>query len=615
MTPSTVARKPEDGARRGDVATFVRAIVAIAPRRAMHVFGLMLARSVTSGFGLLMLIPLLAVVGLDVGDGSVGRVAGIVANAFDRAGIRPTLAAVLGVYVAVMTANAFLARWQTVTSTELEQDVVSVMRTRLYDAVTRAAWSSFVRQRASNLTHVLTTEVERMGAAVSAFLGLGVKIVLGAVYLGFALALAPAMTGVAALAGVGLALALGRTTRAGHRKGAAVSSAYADMYAAIGEHLAGMKVSKSLGVEDEQRAHFRLRAATAATSRVDLERNAASLALGFEVGSVLVLASLVWLALAALAMPVASVLLVLYLFARLLPFVTGVQKGYQRFLTLLPAFERTMAAVDANLAAAEAGQQLSVPFELDRGVVLESVAYAYDDGSDVLRGVDMTLRAGETTALVGASGSGKSTIADLVIGLALPHSGCVRIDGEMLTPDRLVAWRRQVGYVPQDVFLFHDTIRANLELVAPDARDDDLWHALRDASADAFVAALPEGLDTVVGDRGVRLSGGERQRLALARALLRKPSLLVLDEATSALDVENERRIQAAIDRLRGKITILVIAHRLSTVRATDAIHVLDEGRIVESGTWRDLVAIPHGRFRRLCRTQGLLEREAAPTT
>ena len=168
------------------------------------------------------------------------------------------------------------------------------------------------------------------------------------------------------------------------------------------------------------------------------------------------------------------------------------------------------------------------------------------------------------------------------------------------------SWRSQIGYVAQETFLFNETIRFNLLLAQPKANEKDIIDALKLAAAYEFVSKLPEGLDTVIGDRGVRLSGGERQRLALARALLRKPSLLILDEATSNLDSENEKKILNAIENLHGEITILIIAHRLSTIKNADNIYLIDEGRILESGTWNELLKKEEGWFRDICEAQGI---------
>jgi|RhiMetdeSRZDD1v2_1073273.scaffolds.fasta_scaffold68409_5 ATP-binding cassette, subfamily C, bacterial len=284
------------------------------------------------------------------------------------------------------------------------------------------------------------------------------------------------------------------------------------------------------------------------------------------------------------------------------------QQYYQSFVNLLPAFATVMAMQARCEAAAEPKPERVETFTLRQGLRFEHVSFRYDASSDtpVIGDLDLTIEAGQTTAIVGPSGAGKSTIADLVTGLLVPDQGCVCVDGKPLGPERMSAWREQIGYVTQETFLFHDTVRANLLWARPDASDADIRDALHLAAAEAFVSGLPNGLDTVIGDRGVLVSGGERQRLALARALLRRPSLLILDEATSSLDSENEGRIQRAIDELHGYMTILVITHRLSTVRRADVIYVLEQGRLVESGPWEVLLAKEDGRFRALCRAQGI---------
>lgn len=189
----------------------------------------------------------------------------------------------------------------------------------------------------------------------------------------------------------------------------------------------------------------------------------------------------------------------------------------------------------------------------------------------------------------------------MLMGLIQPESGQVLLDGVTLREEKqLHMLRSSIGYVAQDPFLFNASIRDNLLLVDPDAGEDELWNALKFSASDAFVRKLPQGLDTVIGDRGIRLSGGERQRIVLARAILKRPSILVLDEATSALDSENERLIQEAIDRLKGSMTIIVIAHRLSTIRNADQVIVMEQGEVIQQGGYQQLSQETKGKFRQL---------------
>jgi ATP-binding cassette, subfamily C, bacterial len=241
---------------------------------------------------------------------------------------------------------------------------------------------------------------------------------------------------------------------------------------------------------------------------------------------------------------------------------------------------------------------------IGRGIRLDGVGFAYADGApeqhEALDDVSFEIAPQQTTALVGPSGAGKTTLADLIVGLITPGAGTITVDARPLVGVTRARWRQSIAIAPQDPFLFHDTIRENLLWARPAASEQELWSVLELAAAATFVQELPAGLDTIVGDRGGRVSGGERQRIALARALLRGPELLVLDEATSSLDTEHELAIRNALAVLHGRITLLVIAHRLSTVRHADSIVVLDRGRVVETGTWEELSERDSGRLRSL---------------
>jgi ATP-binding cassette, subfamily B, bacterial len=227
-----------------------------------------------------------------------------------------------------------------------------------------------------------------------------------------------------------------------------------------------------------------------------------------------------------------------------------------------------------------------------RGEVrLEGVRFGYGDGPDVLDGIDIHVPAGATHAVVGATGAGKSTLIRLLLRFADPRAGRVLVDGQDVRTLSYSSLRRSIGYVSQDVFLFQGTVRENIAYGRPDATDADIEAAARLAEAHEFVAAMPAGYDTVVGERGQKLSGGQRQRISIARAILRDPAILLLDEATSAVDNETEAAIQRSLARVARGRTAIVVAHRLSTVRHADRIWVLERGTVAEAGTHDELLA------------------------
>jgi ATP-binding cassette subfamily B protein len=224
-------------------------------------------------------------------------------------------------------------------------------------------------------------------------------------------------------------------------------------------------------------------------------------------------------------------------------------------------------------------------------VRFEGVRFAYASGGEVIKGLDLDIAPGETHAIVGATGAGKSTVVKLLLRLYEPTSGRITLDGEPIDHLTWASLRGAMGFVSQDVFLFQGTVRENLTYGRPDATEEEVIRAATLAEAHTFIQSLPEGYDTIVGERGQKLSGGQRQRLTIARAIVRDPAVLVLDEATSAVDNETEAAIQRSLARVSQDRTTIVIAHRLSTVRHAHRIHVLEAGRVIEAGTHEELVA------------------------
>lgn len=255
--------------------------------------------------------------------------------------------------------------------------------------------------------------------------------------------------------------------------------------------------------------------------------------------------------------------------------------GAQRLFDLLDTRTRIVEAPDAS------------PLTVSGGAVrFQDVRFSYDDGTEALSGVTLDIKAGQTVALVGPSGAGKTTLLNMIPRFHDVSSGEITIDGQDVRTVTLKSLRAATALVSQEVVLFDDTVRANIGFGRPGAGQEDIEAAARMAAAHDFIMALPDGYDTVVGQRGMKLSGGQRQRLAIARALLKNAPILLLDEATSALDTESERQVQGALETLMAGRTTLVIAHRLSTVVHADVIHVIDGGRVVESGSHDQLLAL-----------------------
>lgn len=298
-----------------------------------------------------------------------------------------------------------------------------------------------------------------------------------------------------------------------------------------------------------------------------------------------------WVTVVEVGLPLPELAVLAAIFARVMFALVNLQQSAHELANTLPAYHHARGMLQALRGGAEAagrgaGAGLDDPMPLNTGLAVRAVSFDYGQpgGRPALTGVTLDVPAGELTALAGPSGAGKSTLADILLGLLEPTGGAVLVDGVPLDDANRRRWRRSAAYVPQEPYLFHDTIRANLTWARPGAAEADLWRALRAAAAAEFVTALRHGLDTVVGDRGGRLAGGERQRIALARALLAEPALLVLDEATSQLDPHAEGRVIAALRALRGRMTIVAAAHRPAWLAAADRVVRLNAGRVTGGG-------------------------------
>jgi ABC-type multidrug transport system fused ATPase/permease subunit len=327
--------------------------------------------------------------------------------------------------------------------------------------------------------------------------------------------------------------------------------------------------------------------------------------------SVLLITGIIALQVLVFQEPVAPIFVALLLFHRGMQAMVAIQGGWQNTMNAIGSVEMVDEEFETVLAHQE-GREGRAVGALSEGIQFEGVHFAYnEEDGDVLHDVNISVPANQTVALVGESGAGKSTLVDMMSLLLPPRTGEIRIDGVPRDEVDLTSWRDQIGYVSQETVVFDDTVANNISLWQGDIEQDPalrerVFHAAERAHAHHFIQDLPDGYQTVVGDRGVRLSGGQRQRLFVARELFKQPNLLLLDEATSDLDTASEQHIQSSIDALQGEVTVVIIAHRLSTVKNADRVYVLDEGRVIEEGSYHELRAREDGEFREMVEMQSL---------
>jgi ATP-binding cassette subfamily C protein len=463
-----------------------------------------------------------------------------------------------------------------------------------------------------NIEYALTGEIERLNQSLFATLNAVQGIVGLLLFLGLSLLISVPMTIFAFGFGIVALLALHPFRRMSAQFGERLMGHRTEQFSIVSQFLGGLKTARSM---NEEPRHIALFDDNLARTRREANAYSRRTALGnglFQVALAIGAALFVLMALRVEGMALPQMIVLLLVLMRVAPRFIALQGQFNMLLVNQSAFQ-TLQDLAARLAqdSEDEGLPERLPVRRPRHEIrLDKVTYHHSPGSvgdrpPGLSDCTIAIPVGKVTGVIGASGSGKSTVADIVTGLIRPQSGALRVDGEALMPAQLRAWRDHIAYVPQETFLLDDTIRANLRTAAPDAGDAALTDALEMAAAE-FVADLPEGLDTRVGDRGAMLSGGERQRIALARAFLRRPALLVLDEATSALDWHSQSRVARSLAELAGEMTILTIAHRPSMVLFSDHVHALAEGRLIEADVTAELLRNPKSHLSQMLAHEGV---------
>jgi len=557
-----------------------------------------LAGAVVESIGLLLFIPLF---GFVIEPNSASRFQRHASFAFELLGADTRdgrLAVIVTAFALLMVLRGIIITAREVLLAQLGIGFIQRIRSRVGQRMTSARWDIVTRLRHSRVTHAMGAGLQQVSGASGTLLRDAVAVVMLAVQGFLAFILAPWLAAFAIMVTIVGTVALVPTIKRARAVGSFVNTASLSLVHNVSQFLGGLKLATSQNLQDRFLEELEATQDALKAKQVRYVRDQTISRAIVAFLTALIAIFIVVVGITVFDMESALLLTMFLIFARMNGPVAQLQRDAQYLAEVLPAYE-ALLELEADLVAAEDKCVAEAPFTIPHAqIVFDDVSFAHqgeprargelgsvDQHRDSEHGgvseLSLRIEPGSVVGLTGPSGAGKTTFADLLVGLYPPQVGRIRIGDVPLVGPALAGWRSQVSYVAQDAFLFHDTVRRNLLWSAPHADDDALWDALRLVEADKMLQRAAQGLDTVVGERGTLLSGGERQRIALARAILRQPRLLVLDEATNAIDVESERALFEKLLALRPRPTIVIIAHRHASLAMCERLIVLDGGRII----------------------------------
>lgn len=515
----------------------------------------------TRGGSFLILLPLLGLAGITENTDPTSRAFKIAKVVWDMLGVSFTLYTCLMIYILLVLLHALLGYMKDLLDVTIVQEYKQNLRNTLFSAVIHAEWGFIKNTKNTHIFNNLISEINTLGASVNLVVTSFSSIVLFFFYLATSLYVSYKMTVIASLCFLPLLFIQRKLNNKAYQSGEAMYVRHEGLFNAVLEFVNSFKLAKSYSFQERYETEFTTITQQTAKDEYLFARISAATSILYEVGSALIVSVILIWAINVVRIPVVDLLLMIYIASKLLPSISSLIRIFQYILNTLPSYEGVMnLLIEAQANQEKNGHKLPLADLSTETIKFSEISFHYDEDKPIFNKFNGEIKVNKTTSIIGDSGRGKTTLVELLLGLLKPQAGKILIGNKDLNELNLIDWRNRTAYIPQECFLFNTTIRQNLLWAKPEATETDLQEALK-LVAGEFVFSLPHGLETVVGDQGIRLSGGERQRIALARAMLRNPKILILDEATNALDSDNEAVIKKAINLLKGKITVLIIAH------------------------------------------------------
>lgn len=535
------------------------------------------------------LAPVLQAIGVGTETGSAGNATRFISNILQLNNFPTSLWTLSLIFLCLTIGSQSLTLAQTYLASRLNSEYAEIWQMRQVSALLAANWLFHIRSRGSDAVNLIVNETNRVaGAFYHLALIVSATITL-VIYLTVSMLISWKATLTILFAGTAILLVTRFFLRRAYKLGEKLTQSFSELQSDCSEIISAIRLIKMTGTEDRAENLLRQTINVFKTLVFRSSFEGQLVRVVFECfGAVMIFALLVLSP--ALKLDPATTLVILALFVRLYPRFTSLQQSLHSFNVASPALSNVIGVLQSAEFAKETRHSARSLLNTDIGadIKVTNLCVAINDNV-ILDGIDFHVEPGKVVGIAGGSGAGKTTLLDCFVGLIDPLGGEVLVDGIPIKNVSLTLWRHQVGYMGQDMFIFNATIKQNLTWMKPDASDEEIEAATKSAAIHDFIMSQPLGYETIIGERGLRLSGGEKQRLSLARVFLQKPRLLILDEATSALDAMNEASVMSSIQKMKGKCTIFVIAHRLVSLMKTDVIYFIKSGKIIEHGTWDEL--------------------------
>ncbi|MFH1727762.1 MAG: ABC transporter ATP-binding protein [Pseudomonadota bacterium] len=557
---------------------YVKDLLLFTKLKFLLLFVMSLINALGQGLNFYMLIPMFSILNIENTNeaGKLNKVSQYIYEFYNYFNVPVSIASIIIVFLILSSIVFFLRYKQTILTSDIQLTYTSRLQKKLFESLIFAEWTFVSKQKSSNISQILTSDLPIVSTGTYFALRMFTNFALILGYIFWAMSISIKLTLATLLISILIFYVFKFYFSLALETGTFMRESRSNLFSILMDHLSGVKLAKSYGKEEIEKQRFQETVDNISYKSLDVIRYNSKTQLIYNVLTTIILGLILYYSLEIIELPLVNIAVFLLIFSKLIPCLSTLQSNIQKLISMLPSFSATenlyKNAIKHKEDIFNNKNYSTVNIDFKNEIRLKDISFKYENekNSFSLNRINFQIPVKKITVIEGKSGKGKTTLLDIIAGILKPDIGEIFIDDTKLDKNNLYSWRQKISYLPQEVFLFHDTIKNNLLWSNENASEAEIIEALKLSSAYDFVNSLPQGINTIVKDRGQRLSGGERQRIAIARTLIKKPEIIILDEATSSLDENNEKIIFNTILKLRGKFTIIIASHSKNLVNLAD---------------------------------------------